>query len=192
MKPTIASLVLLSSLIIVTSCFGMHEGLPREIFSVRAKKFLQVIREVKNPVEEIDKDDLKAFLEQRVSNAEKSLAGDMSVAGTEFKFLDSNYVFLFTLNHLDTSPNARIAYFYPVMAEEHLVYSVRKNLGCYCTELDDFEKEYERPLEKVTNEEFERRMAPVGKNDINSLLLAGSRDFAQAILEEIFRAVRAD
>ena len=48
------------------------------------------------------------------------------------------------------------------------------------------EKEYVKHLEKVTEVEFEARIGKVfNEDDVNSLLLAGSRDFALVILEEI-------
>lgn len=186
MKSTIASLLLLSGLTVSVACFGM-EGLPEEAYQARALKFLKRIligpkKDIKDTCD-LDKKVLKKYLEERISKAEKILAGDKSFAEKELSMLDVQTAFDYTMN-VDINPNARVYYYYPSMVQENLAFLLRKKLGCYRGEkLFDFEKEYEKPLEKVDEAEFGSRRRKAFDNDAyNFLLLEGSRDFAQAIL----------
>ena len=65
-------------------------------------------------------------------------------------------------------------------------YPMSKKLGCYDKGLQDFEKQYERPLKRVSAEEMRQKIKQACSNEEKRILLFRScLRLAQAIIAEI-------
>ena len=177
-------MVMASNLVAMQAASGMEAN---NMYALRAKEFLKQLS-VEKATAALNQEVLQSFLKDRISIAEKLIAkvDDPSLKEKEQKTLDSDWVFPFVLNHLDTNPNARVVYYYPKMAQENVAFVLRKKLKCRVSdEVVDFEESYKDTLEKVSSEEFGKRMDSVSSDEIENILLQGSKDFATAILAEI-------
>ncbi len=163
--------------------FGMEEDADRAIVSQRAKEFLEKIK-VENESVELHQRQFKSFLEERVSHAQEIKSGNSSSLKKEFKMLDSSWAALFTFNVLDVNPNARVSYYYPQMVEENCSHKLRMRLKCRIGDLAEFEKPYAHMLKKVSEQEYKQRLASISKDEVQSMHLQCSEDFAKAILQE--------
>lgn len=167
-------------MIVNTSIVGMEKepagSLPESFYSVRVAEFFERVNRVNNTECKLETDQLKEYLEDRIKGA-----GNKELN----KVLDSQFIFLFVMNYLDTDPNARVRYVYPHMVEENQAYALRRKFGMRCGNINPAEKEYEDELRLVSDEEFGKQIEEISSDDLSEMKLALSKIFAQRILNRL-------
>lgn len=179
-------LIMLGALI-SSLCYSMNGlYLPKKVYQIRAQKFLEVQKLAEKKY--FDRGILKQFLRDRIKNANNALIGSSAHKKLELHWLNSGVIFLYAVNIVETDYHSRVAYKYATMAEENLVFELRKKIGCYATELEHFEKMYQPPLQKIEIADFDKRISEIfPENKIHEILFESSKTFAQTILEETNR-----
>lgn len=179
--------------------------LPDWVYAVRAEELLNTVladqenqQEVKGPMSTDDKIEasvktwlvnwnLCIYLEERIDNAQAILGhngwgGDLMKK--EFNGpLNRKKNLLASSRHLRT-PSALLAYYFPLMVTENMLYGLHKLLKCSTSsKLADFEYDYAFDWDVVTVGEFAvRRDAQFSSAELLKLQLAESGYFAQVIL----------
>ncbi len=146
-------------------------------YTLRGQEFLETItNNGKLPMF----DNLMSHLRNRVSNS----VAEGSKRAEELKRLDYQWVYLHVFCHLDTQSEARFAYYFALMTEEHYLFRIHKDLGCYAGKLTGFEQSLSSELELVTEMEFTKKVGEkYSKEELTLMKLEESRKMAEAILE---------
>lgn len=166
----LAQITFLISITFSSFCFSMEFQ--------RAKEFL--VKVTKNDKLTYHKAQLIKYLQKRVQNS--STHGedrDREISKT----LCSQWCLLSVLNYLDTDVNARIVFYFPQMVEENLAFRLRRELGCYPAGLIEHDQPYASTLQKVTEEEYCKRLDDkFNKDDLQAMMLDESKKLAEGAL----------
>lgn len=167
--------------LLVLSNLSWTTELEKDFYQKRAIEFLNKVRQV-NSEKTLNKEKLIEYLGDRILKSQEVSYKESEEVD---RFLDTEWVFIFVLNYLDSDPEARAIYYFPFMAQENLAFLLRKKLGCYVNELQDFEKDYSTPLQKVSDKEFGSKLNELKKGELDLLLLQISNRYAKEILEQL-------
>lgn len=127
--------------------------------------------------------DFVTFCEDRRSDFQKLKEDKLDTAKSK-KMLNSQWVFLFTLNYLQTDPSACFLFEFAKASEELMAHRIRRVLKCYTTTLEDFEAPYANELTKVDSETFAQKLDTIESKDIDSIQFEEASKLAIKLLEK--------
>lgn len=150
-------------------------------YKLRAQEFYKKVLAVKNPQQRLNWVSLVQFFDRKISNATRILNGEEGLKEAENYNLDEDAVFARLGELISTNMNARAFYYYAVMVGENEAYLMRSKLKCRTDEYFEWEDE----LERVSQEEYIRRVAEISEAEIERQKFQGSLDFARALIDYI-------
>ena len=165
-----------------------HPAPTRQLPVAAYKACTRVIEEATYATGKSFPHDWKKYCATRVSNLEKlqrnAIKPDHALAG-----LDSRDIKIRNFNLLETANCVAFAYAFAHRSEQLLSWRVKLEVGAYVEKLEDFEKGYIPPLEKISTEEYKKRIKEKIDNErFDSLHIEESARLAQYMLANAVEA----
>jgi len=191
--------IICSCVIIGPSLYSMaiaqEPSLPDYVYIFHAEK---LIHSVEREVRELPRETFKAYLGERILNAQFLLDNleHLSAAELEIRVIEESktnpypeyYLFLSFTDDLEANEHINYAEelyigLFTQMVQKLLAYGIRKQIRCYSDILLEFEYTYEFSLERVSDAEYKKRYRKCLKdNMIKRQLLVESKKLAETIL----------
>ncbi|MCX5922725.1 MAG: hypothetical protein NTX86_05375 [Candidatus Dependentiae bacterium] len=129
-------------------------------------------------------DDYKKFLDEMSSNESKLKNGTLDIPKA-FKKLNPSWVKPFLMNHVNRNTGAKFYWEFVDASNELMAHRVRRILKSYTTSLQSFEQSYANEMQKVTEEEYAKKLNSLDSLTCDKIVIEEAATLAKAIAKEL-------